>query len=814
MTFWLDTEISMSYVLDAGGTIGLSSDKLFKPMADENQKSSRFQVGDLILDTGAHTLTRSGDEIQLPRLSFALFATLVRHAPKLMKQDELLTEVWGEVVVSDEALKQRVMRLRQAIGDVSDAPHYIASVRGLGYRLIVPVKVLSEEGPLDDGGTHEIAPFFSRITFITKLQRRIGQQTILLSVLLLIFTTVGLFYLIYPRTVTQIAEEPRVGIPEIPSNSIAVLPFENISGEEANEPFAIGIHDDLLTYISKIESIKTISRTSVLQYRDTLKSVPQIAEELGVATVLEGGVQRSGDRVRINVQLVAAERDEHIWAETYDRELSTQNIFAIQSDVAKAIANALQVTLSAQDKASLTRRPTESLEAYQAYLLGRQRMVSRAGASLAEAAGYFQRAVELDPEYALAYVGLADTRMLLGDYGAWSLDEMLSKAEPALDKALALNDQLAEAYASMGAIKTKTGEYAEAEAAHLRAIELDPNYATTYHWYGDLLITYLHRFEEAVPLLERAREIDPLSPSINVTLGEAYAGLGRFDEAKRLYLKTIEIEPAYPSSYGKTGDLYRYVYGRLDEAVRWRQRAAAKDPGSLVSLTTLGRIYLDLGDDAQAEYWIDRAASLEPEHSRPIRALMALHRYRGEQTEALQAARRLLAVSPGDNAALETFVSYGLYEEAIRLFAPSYPDLSCDGEPVVSRFSFRPAINLSLARQETGDRDCASILLDKALELTQTMPRLGFWGYGIADVELYARQGETRQALAALRRAIDEGWRTSWWSHGEQGPHTVSLQDDPEFKAMMEEVKADLATQLTRVREMDSRGDLAAAIDQ
>jgi len=783
-------------------------------MADEDRSPSRFQIDDLILDTGAHTLTRNGDEIQLTRLSFALFATLVRHAPKLMMQDELLTEVWGEVVVSDEALKQRIKKLRQAIGDVSATPHYVASVRGLGYRLIVPVKVLSEEGPLDDGGTREIAPFFSRITFVKELQRHHIFRAAAISVLLLIGATVGLFYLIYPRTVTLTAEEPRVAIPEIPNNSIAVLPFENISGEEANEPFTIGIHDDLLTYISKIGSIKTISRTSVLQYRDTLKSVPQIAEELGVATVLEGGVQRSGDRVRINVQLVAAERDEHIWAETYDRELSTQNIFAIQSDVAKAIANTLQVTLSAQDQASLTRLPTESLEAYQAYLLGRQRMISRAGASLAEAAGYFQRAVELDPEYALAYVGLADTYMLLGDYGAWSLDEMLSKAEPALDKALELNDQLAEAYASMGAIKTKTGEYAEAEAAHLRAIELDPNYATTYHWYGDLLVTYLHRFEEAVPLLERAREIDPLSPSINVTLGEAYAGLGRFDEAKRLYLKAIEIEPAYPSSYGRIGGLYRYVYGRLDEAVRWRQRGAAKDPGNLRGLTFLGRIYLDLGDDAQAEYWIDRAASLEPEHSRRIRALMVLHRYRGEQTEALQAARRLLAVSPGDNAALVTFVSYGLYEEAIRLFAPSYPELSCDGEPVVSRSSFRQAINLSLARQETGDRDCAALLLDKALELTQTMPRLGFRGYGIADVELYARQGETRQALAALRRAIDEGWRTSWWSHGEQGPHTVSLQDDPEFKAMMEEVKADLATQLTRVREMDSRGDLAAVMEQ
>ena len=193
--------------------------------------------------------------------------------------------------------------------------------------------------------------------------------------------------------------------------------------------------------------------------------------------------------------LIDAHSDKHLWAETYDRDLTANNVYAIQSEIAESITSALDSALTPEDRERLEKVPTESLDAYHAYLLGKQRMINRTSASLRQAADYFQRAVEIDPDYALAYVGLADTYMLLGNYGNLSVGEMQALALPALQSALRLDDRLAEAYASMGAISSKSGDYAAAEAAYKRAIDLDPNYATALHWYADLLVTYVSRPE-------------------------------------------------------------------------------------------------------------------------------------------------------------------------------------------------------------------------------------------------------------------------------------------------------------------------------
>lgn len=609
-------------------------------------------------------------------------------------------------------------------------------------------------------------------------------------------------------TVTQTSGEVAAPGISAPARSVAVLPFENISQIEENTPFTSGIHDDLLTRLAKISSLKVISRTSVLQYRGTTKTAPQIAAELGVATILEGGVQRYGDKVRINVQLIDAQSDEHLWAETYDRDLTTRNVYAIQTEIAENITTALDSALTPEDREQLAKVPTEDLDAYYAYLLGKQRMINRNSVALQQAADYFQRAIELDPGYALAYVELADTYMLLGDYGDLSLHEMLAKALPALNTALRLDDGLAQAHASMGAISAKTGNYVAAEAAFARAIALDPNYATAYHWYGDVLVTYLRRPEAAIPHLQKALALDPLSPALNVTLGQALENLGRFDEAMSRYLRTIEIEPSYASPYLLIGDLYRFVYGQLDEGIRWRFKGMAKDPGLAFGLSGTGLYYLDLGDEAEAEYWINRAAALGPEQAAPNAALAILYRYRNDRESALQVARRLLKIVPGNNTSLVTLVNFGRHREALQEFAPPHPELQCGNQLSVTRFNVFLAINLSLALEETGDAKCATLLLNKIIARLKTLPRLGSKGYGIADVEAYARLGKRDEAIASLRHAIDHHYRANWWAQGEKSAHTLSLREDPEFTAMMRELKADMALQLARVREMRANGEL------
>ena len=277
--------------------------------------------------------------------------------------------------------------------------------------------------------------------------------------------------------------------PTTPPNerSIAVLPFENRSRQVDDAFFVDGIHDDILTQLTKIGAMKVIARTSVEQFRDTKLTTKEIGEKLGVTRVLEGGVQRAGKRVRVTVQLIETATDAHLWAESYDRELTAANIFAIQSEVAAAIAAALKTTLTPAERVSVNAIGTQSLDAWEAYQLGKQRMAKRTSAGLAEAETFFQRAINLDPKFALAYVGLADTLSLQVLYSGVPLGVGLARAERAVGTALELDPNLAEAMASSAHIAAARGQYDRAEPMFRRAIALNPNYATAYQWYASML---------------------------------------------------------------------------------------------------------------------------------------------------------------------------------------------------------------------------------------------------------------------------------------------------------------------------------------
>ncbi len=594
--------------------------------------------------------------------------------------------------------------------------------------------------------------------------------------------------------------------------SIAVLPFENMSREEANEPFTIGIHDDLLTHISKIRSIKTISRTSVSQYRGTTKTIPQIAEELGVRTVLEGSVQRAGDRVRINAQLIDARTDDHLWAESYDRQLTVADIFAIQSEIATAIAEALRATLSPEEKERLETVPTENLAAYDAYLLGRQRMTKRTSVALAEAVDYFQQAIDLDPDFALAYVGLAENYELQGDYSGLAQNEMFNKAAIAIAKALELDDRLGEAYASLGRIKTFTGDFEGAEPAFQRALQLNSSYATAHDWYA-ILLGRSGRWPEALAQIKKGLELDPLSAIINHDMGYLLSALGRFDESLAQFEKVIEIAPAFPTTYWHIGQLYSAAFGRLDEAVVWHRKGIYLDPGNPEIPASLSMVYLDVGDDVKAKYWVDRSMTLGPENNWSIGAAEMFHLYRGEDVPVPEYVSKLLTISPSSWARLADLRNLDLrggeYTEAQAQYEKACLIWLNENESRINRINYRPAIDLALILQRKGAQERADQIMDRCLTVIQSMPRLGIEGYGISDALIYAQQGKTKDALAALRQAIDERWRTFWWYYLERDPSLESIRDEPEFQAMVEEIKSDMAEQLARVHEWEAKGKLA-----
>jgi tetratricopeptide (TPR) repeat protein len=343
-----------------------------------------------------------------------------------------------------------------------------------------------------------------------------------------------------------------------------------------------------------------------------------------------------------------------------------------------------------------------------------------------------------------------------------------------------------------------------------RALELNPNYADTYYSYGDLLRNYLGRVEEALALGRKAAELDPLSAAIIDGVGNALASLGRFDEALARYQRAIEVNPGYAWAYNHIGDHYSFVLGQLDEAVVWYAKGISLDPGYPDPLASLGWLFLDLGDPGKAEYWIERSLELGPKIFLPNLAMHTLHLYRGDEAAALDYARRAFAFNPLFVPGLlrDHELRAGRYPEARALYEKRHLELLNEGDPTVDGSNWRAAIDLALVLSKTGEQEHADLLLDRSFQHIQTLPRLGGWGYFIADVRIYALQGEKQKALAALRQAIDEGWRVSWWHFLKHDLSLESLHGEPEFQAMVAEIEADMAQQLARVREMERNGEL------
>jgi TolB-like protein/Tfp pilus assembly protein PilF len=598
--------------------------------------------------------------------------------------------------------------------------------------------------------------------------------------------------------------------------SIAVLPFANRSAKAEDAFFVDGIHDDLLTYISQIGSIKTISRTSVMQYRDTTKPIRQIAGELQVQTVLEGGVQRSGDQVRINVQLIDAQTDDHLWAQIYDRHLTAANLFAIQSEIAREIAAALRATLSPATEQRIEQVPTESLPALEAYFVGRQSMATRTVPDLARAAERFEQAVTYDPDFALAWVGLADTYLLQAGYAGLPWDEMLPRSESAAERALQLDPGLGEAYASLAKKRNWAGDMQGAEAAFRKALELNPNYAPTYQWYAEMLRRLSGRTTEALELARTAVTLDPKSAIIVNDYAEVLESAGRFDEALAHYRLAIEIEPGFAHGHDNVGWLKALAWGRLDEAIAAFGQGWAIEPESPGHAASIAWAYLSLGDLDQAQSWLERAREVVPEDS-PLdyfvgRASIGLHLSRTEGDLAMDLVRRGLAANPRDPLALRQLghheVRTGETSGIRSRYEQMYPGLFHE-DPGVDRGNYKAAIGLASVLLKSGEADRAQQLLDRSLSFMKTIPRMGSFGFGPYDAVALALRGDLEESLAALRQAVDAGWRLDWWYYLEQDPDLEPLRGDARFQALQREIEADMASQLARVREWESAGRLA-----
>ena len=614
--------------------------------------------------------------------------------------------------------------------------------------------------------------------------------------------------------VEAIAQASNEAEPAISRQSIAVLPFDNRSRNVDDEYFTEGIHDDLLTNLAHIGSLKVISRTSVNQYKGTEKTIPQIAEELGVATVMEGAVQRSGDTVRINVQLIDANTDEHLWAEIFDRELTAENLFAIQSEISQKIADALEATLSPEEEQRLNDFPTQSMEAYNAYLRGRQLLPQRNAKDLGKAMESFEQAVELDPKFALAWVGIAESANLLSQHGTLNPDKQIQIMEKAIGHALDIDPNLGEAYVSQGSLLDDLGQTEQAEAAYKRAIELSPNYATAYHWYSILIRSTFDRLQDALALLQKAEQLDPLSPIIKQNIADAYASMGRFFEAESAYKQLLSANPEFSSGMvNMSWVLYGNALGKLDEAIIMVQNANRIDPGKISSLIVEFAFWTGLGDHQKAQGVYQQMEALDAEHhwlpSAKAWSNIRQGRYAAAKEEGLFLQQNFNSLSVQDRA-MGILARSGDYErarETLLRVEPRYLDPAQWSDLLNEGSGDACWIGLTLIR--TGDEQLGRDLLSYAVNYWEkTAPLYIQHADRYPSSECYAYLGDVEKSLDALEISLEHLHVLRNWLGIASNPELRMIQEHPRFAAMDEKARAELKRQREHLAQLDQEASL------
>jgi TolB-like protein/tetratricopeptide (TPR) repeat protein len=446
--------------------------------------------------------------------------------------------------------------------------------------------------------------------------------------------SIGLFFLgRYSASRGAVGEGGRPGGPSLPQKSIAVLPFDNLSRDPDNAYFTEGVQDEILTRLAKVADLKVISRTSTQHFKSAPEDLPRIAKQLGVAHVLEGSVQRANDQIRVNVQLINALTDVHLWAETFDRKLT--DIFAVESEIAKTIADTLQAKLSGSEQHAIAARPTVNTEAHQLYLKGRFFWNKRTGNDLKKSIDYFQQAITADPNYALAYAGVADAYVFLPGYTAGTPQDCYPKAMAAAKKALELDDTLAEAHTTLAlAIWYYDFDFSQANREFRRAIELNPNYATAHQQYGNNTLSALGRFDDAIAEGKQAVELDPLSLVINSDLGVDYFFARRYDEAIAQLHKTLEMDPGYYFAHVMLGQTLE-MKSAPDAAIAEYQKARALNDDPSV-LGMLARAYGLSGNKTEAEKILSQLRELSTQRYVAAYSFALVYLGLGDKEEALR----------------------------------------------------------------------------------------------------------------------------------------------------------------------------------
>lgn len=587
------------------------------PSKDATAAHPLIRFGVFELDLRASELRKKGIKVKLQDQPCQILAVLLEHPGEIVSREELRNRLWQRdtFVDFDHSLNTAIMRLREVLGDSSENPIFIETVSRRGYRFIAPVEeVLALTGTAEKALVPQQEPGFAlsdefaaagfpRIAEPGIPARRAPHYLYLrisaraLGGIALVIAVVALASLLVFR---NLRKPPVSSANSERFKSLVVLPLEDLSGEKDQDYFADGMTDELIASLAKIRQLRVISRTSAMAYKGTRKPLSEIAHELHVDAVVEGTVLRAGNRVRITAELVQVSTDRHLWAETYESEIG--NILTLQSHVASAIVNEIRINLTPEEQKRLATPRVVNAQAYEDYLKGRYYWNKRSEEGLVKAVDYYQLAAEKDPQYALAYAGLADCYDLLGTtiIGAMPATEAAPKARAAALKALAIDPSLVDAEITLASIRLNYDwDWQGAEKGFKHTIELDPDQATAHQRYS-LYLSAMGRSAESLAEIKRAHDLDPLSLSINFSLGWRLYLARQYDQAIQQSRSTIDLDRDFVLAHLVLGQAYEQK-GQYELAISELKKATSISPNSPLMLGALGHAYAVAGDTAEAE---------------------------------------------------------------------------------------------------------------------------------------------------------------------------------------------------------------------
>jgi TolB-like protein/DNA-binding winged helix-turn-helix (wHTH) protein len=568
------------------------------------EKFRRFDQLDL--DLKRYELRRGGAVLKLEKIPMELLIFLVERKGQLVSREEIIERIWGKNIFLDteQGVNTAVRKIRLAIRDDPEQPRYLQTVVGKGYRFVGPITVIASNGSSEMEVPKEPGrPFLEPVRALSTFSpRRFGFRNALVAgavLSILAFLTLGTnIFGLRNRLLNR----------NLPIHSIAVLPLENLSGDPSQEYLADGLTDELITHLAKLGSLKVISRTSVMQYKSTHKSLPEIAHALDVDGIVEGSVVRSGSKVRVTVQLIRAANDRHLWAEDYQRELG--DLIDLQREIARTITRQVALSLNPEQQAYFAQRTVHDPELNESYLRGLFFWDKRTEPDLRRAIENFNLAISRDPGFAPAYAGVANSYNLLWYLGLIKADEAVPRAHSAVEKALVLDPSSAEAHLALGYLKLHNDwDWAGAETENRRAIELSPGYSLAHQWYGYYLRS-VGRFDEALAEYERARELDPLSVLKTLRVADAYAR--KHDDAipTSLIHRAMELNPSDSSPHYSLAELMEREGHTSEAALEWHTALQLDGDQQLVDLfdKTLSKSAFPAAKRAVTETLLERIA--------------------------------------------------------------------------------------------------------------------------------------------------------------------------------------------------------------